>query len=171
MSVIRYRARRSAPLGASLQAGALYSQAQSACADQRFCIFALEVSREAAQNRGSITRVDGRRTLTVSADVESGVLATDKVQELRDWLASGALPPDVSVTFGGEDEETYENQPKTMWSTCDSFEQALSEYCSGRNPAGNAGGGGSPHHIHPVMHGLRVPRGGFVVPVGCSIPV
>ena len=68
------------------------------------------VSREAVPNRGSITRVDGRRTLTVSAGVETGVLATEKVQELRDWLAAGALPPDVSVTFGGEDEEIAESE-------------------------------------------------------------
>ncbi|MEZ5865503.1 MAG: efflux RND transporter permease subunit [Geminicoccaceae bacterium] len=54
---------------------------------------------------GDLTRIDGKRIYTVSADVAPGVLADDKVQELRAWLAAQDFDPAVSVVFKGEDEE------------------------------------------------------------------
>ena len=55
-------------------------------------------------------RVDGRRTVTLKADVAPGVLADDKVQELRSWMGEQSFDPRVSVSFTGEDEEQQEAQ-------------------------------------------------------------
>ncbi len=69
------------------------------------------VSREPAPRVGHLRRSDGRRILTVQADVAEGILADSKVQEIKDWLAeSDALDPAVSVEFKGEDEEQREAQ-------------------------------------------------------------
>jgi multidrug efflux pump len=68
------------------------------------------VSLEPEQRTGDLTRVDGRRVYTVSADVAPGVLADDKVRELRSWLATQEIDPAVSVVFKGEDEEQREAQ-------------------------------------------------------------
>jgi multidrug efflux pump len=54
---------------------------------------------------GDINRTDGRRVYTVSADVQPGVLADDKVREIRGWLAGRAFDPAVEFVFRGEDEE------------------------------------------------------------------
>jgi multidrug efflux pump len=59
---------------------------------------------------GDINRVDGKRVLTVSADVEEGVLPDDKVQEARAWLAQRAFDPGVELTFKGEDQEQRESR-------------------------------------------------------------
>jgi multidrug efflux pump len=59
---------------------------------------------------GDLTRIDGKRIYTVSADVAPGVLADDKVQELRAWLAAQDFDPAVSVVFKGEDEEQRDAQ-------------------------------------------------------------
>jgi multidrug efflux pump len=68
------------------------------------------VERTPAPRVGTIARVDGRRQLTVSADVADGVLVDDKVQEIRAWLAAQDLDPAISVAFKGEDEEQKESQ-------------------------------------------------------------
>ncbi|MDF2096030.1 efflux RND transporter permease subunit [Aquibaculum arenosum] len=52
-----------------------------------------------------LRRVDGNRAMTIRSDVAPGILADDKVQELRAALAGVELDPMVSVTFRGEDEE------------------------------------------------------------------
>lgn len=59
---------------------------------------------------GELKRVDGRRVMSVKADVQPGVLADDKVRELRDWLPQSGLDPRVQVTFKGEDKEQAEAQ-------------------------------------------------------------
>jgi multidrug efflux pump len=51
------------------------------------------VTRTAEQKTGDLTRVDARRVYTVSSDVEPGVLADDKVNEIRAWLATRTSPP------------------------------------------------------------------------------
>ena len=43
--------------------------------------------------------------MTVKADVTPGVLADDKVSELRAWLQTANISPRVEITFKGEDEE------------------------------------------------------------------
>lgn len=64
------------------------------------------VKREARPKVGTVNRTDGRRVMTVKADVEDGVLAADKVTMIQQWLADEAhLNPDVKVRFKGEDEE------------------------------------------------------------------
>jgi multidrug efflux pump len=59
---------------------------------------------------GDLTRIDGQRVYTVTADVAPGVLADDKVSEIRDWLAVQDFDPAVSVVFKGEDEEQRDAQ-------------------------------------------------------------
>ncbi len=68
------------------------------------------VERTAAPRVAEIARVDGTRVLTVGADLAPGVLADDKVQELRGWLHSQIWPAEVGFTFKGEDEEQKEAQ-------------------------------------------------------------
>ena len=54
---------------------------------------------------GTLNRVDGRRVMTVKADVEEGVLPDTIVGELRQWLPTAGLDPRVDWEFKGEDEE------------------------------------------------------------------
>ncbi|ALP52958.1 acriflavin resistance protein [Candidatus Tenderia electrophaga] len=64
------------------------------------------VQRSAQRNVGTINRADGRRVMAVRADVAPGVLADDKIREIRAWLQQGAdLPAGVSWTFKGQEEE------------------------------------------------------------------
>jgi multidrug efflux pump len=63
------------------------------------------VTRTPVPRVGIINRVDGDRVLTVKADVAEGVLADDKVREIRAWLDDAGMDPRISVTFKGEDEE------------------------------------------------------------------
>jgi multidrug efflux pump len=68
------------------------------------------VSRKAQRKTGTITRVDGRRVMTVKADVAPGVLANDMVERLRAGLAAAELDPRLELAFRGEDEEQKEAQ-------------------------------------------------------------
>jgi len=63
------------------------------------------VSRAAGPLTNKVNRVDGRRVLTVKADVARGVLADDKVREIRTWLATAGINPEVTVRFKGDDKE------------------------------------------------------------------
>ncbi len=62
-------------------------------------------ARTAAPRVGVLDRVDGERVLNVRADVLPGVLVDDKVQTIREWLATADLDPRITVAFKGEDEE------------------------------------------------------------------
>ncbi len=66
------------------------------------------VTLEPAPKTGTLRRVDGRRVITIQADVREGVLVNDALKALRAQLASANLPLDVSVKFKGEDEEQRE---------------------------------------------------------------
>ncbi len=68
------------------------------------------IDRYPAPKTGALRRIDGKRVLAVSADVEEGVLVDGKVQEVRSWLATQDIPRDVLVVFKGEDEEQQEAQ-------------------------------------------------------------
>lgn len=61
---------------------------------------------------GNLQRTDGIRTMTVSADVEEGLLVNDKVQEIQTWLADGRIDigSGISVTFKGENQDQREAQ-------------------------------------------------------------
>jgi multidrug efflux pump len=69
------------------------------------------VSRSPAAKLGTISRVDGKRVMTVKADVPEGVLPATKVGEIQQWLdANVKLDPRLELTFKGEDEEQRESQ-------------------------------------------------------------
>jgi len=68
------------------------------------------VKRVAKPRVGTVDRSDGRRQMTVKADVAEGVLPDTKVKELADWMAQAGLDPRIDVTFKGEDEEQKKAQ-------------------------------------------------------------
>lgn len=63
------------------------------------------IEKQAHSKVGKIRRIDGRRAMKVLADVEIGLLVSDKVTEIRSWLDAQSLPAGVSYEFSGEDEE------------------------------------------------------------------
>ena len=63
-----------------------------------------------APKSGIISRVDGKRQVTVAADIENGVLADDMVRQVKSWLASQTFDDAVEIEFKGEDEEQREAQ-------------------------------------------------------------
>jgi multidrug efflux pump len=68
------------------------------------------VTRTLAPRTGDLVRVDGARALTVSADVEPGVLPDTKVREIGAWMAARDFGPGIGFTFRGEDEEQQDAQ-------------------------------------------------------------
>ena len=68
-----------------------------------------------APETGIITRVDGRRTLTVSADAATGLLVDDQVRLLEAALAEDPPPDDVRVRFRGQAEEQEEAANFLIW--------------------------------------------------------
>ncbi len=66
------------------------------------------VTRVARPKVGTINRSDGRRVMTVEADVREGLLADAKVREIREWLARAEFDPRLEFAFRGEDEEQRE---------------------------------------------------------------
>ncbi|MBE7637427.1 AcrB/AcrD/AcrF family protein [Sneathiella sp. P13V-1] len=68
-------------------------------------------TRTPQQKVGTINRVDGRRVMTIKANVKEGVLVDAKVREIEKWLVEEAnLDPAVSYRFKGEDEEQKKAQ-------------------------------------------------------------
>jgi multidrug efflux pump len=63
------------------------------------------VKRTAEPRIGSVKRVDGKRSLSVKADLEPGLLAEPKVKEIASWLETQKIDPRVEIKFKGEDEE------------------------------------------------------------------
>ena len=63
------------------------------------------VTRTAHPKVGTIERVDGRRVMTVQADVAPGVLADAKVREIRAWMDEQSIDPRITIEFKGEDED------------------------------------------------------------------
>jgi multidrug efflux pump len=66
------------------------------------------MTRTAAPRVGDITRTNGRRVMTIHADVADGVLADDMVREIQRSLASANLDPAVDIVFKGEDQDQRE---------------------------------------------------------------
>ncbi|WP_043527430.1 efflux RND transporter permease subunit [Litchfieldella xinjiangensis] len=64
------------------------------------------VSLEPAPKVGTLQRIDGRRAITLEADVEAGYQADERIQALRDAMAS--LPDGVQVNVAGELEDQAE---------------------------------------------------------------
>lgn len=63
------------------------------------------IERKAEPKVANLRRVDSARAMAVRANTAPGVLADDKVRELRNWLATDPLPSGVRYAFKGEDEE------------------------------------------------------------------
>jgi hypothetical protein len=63
------------------------------------------VTRAAKPKVNTINRIDGMRVLSVKADVAPGVLADEKIREIKAWVASANLDPRINVAFKGQDED------------------------------------------------------------------
>jgi len=57
-----------------------------------------------------VDRVDGIEVMTVKADVEEGVLASDMVQQIQAYLDENPLDPEVNAVFRGANEEQQNSQ-------------------------------------------------------------
>ncbi|MDA0273057.1 MAG: efflux RND transporter permease subunit, partial [Proteobacteria bacterium] len=63
------------------------------------------VEREAKPKVSTIFRQNGDRVMYVRANPAPGVLANDKVDEIRRWIATQEVDPSVKVIFRGANEE------------------------------------------------------------------
>lgn len=70
----------------------------------------LFVTRTAKPKTGTLYRTDGRRVISVKADVAPGVLPDDKVREIKAWLAGENFDARLEFRFKGEDEEQKKAQ-------------------------------------------------------------
>lgn len=59
---------------------------------------------------GTINRIDGRRVISVKADVVPGAQVGEKLVQLKDWLIAAGVDPRVDIRFKGEDEERRKAQ-------------------------------------------------------------
>ena len=66
------------------------------------------VTLEPAPRTGTIERVDGDRTITVSADVADGEVADTRLKLLAEDIEANPLPDGADVRFAGEAEEQAE---------------------------------------------------------------
>jgi multidrug efflux pump len=67
------------------------------------------VTRVAKPASGELRRTNSRRSIAIKADVAPGVLADDKVREIRNWLDGAKLDPRLDIAFKGEDKEQKES--------------------------------------------------------------
>jgi len=63
------------------------------------------VTRNAQPRTGKLLRTDGKRTMSVKADVVEGQLPDNKVKEIVAWMKTADLDPRVRIDFKGENEE------------------------------------------------------------------
>ena len=63
---------------------------------------------------GEISRYETVRFIDVRADLEEGYNANEKIAEIEAWLQENPLPPGVSYTFRGDQEEQEESQAFLM---------------------------------------------------------
>lgn len=68
------------------------------------------VDREAQPQVSTIFRQNGDRVMYVRANTQQGVLANDKLDEIRTWIATQTLDPDVEIIYRGANEEQAETQ-------------------------------------------------------------
>ncbi|TNF04702.1 MAG: efflux RND transporter permease subunit, partial [Gammaproteobacteria bacterium] len=76
--------------------------------DQGMVPLANFVELQPAPKTGVLNRVDSRQVVTIEADPAEGVLVNDLVVELQQKLKILEIPPEVRLTFKGEDEEQAE---------------------------------------------------------------
>ena len=60
--------------------------------------------RVAKPQTGEIERIDGKRVLTLAADVANGAQPFAKVKDIRDWIVTQDFDPRLNISFAGEDE-------------------------------------------------------------------
>ena len=60
------------------------------------------VTLKPSPKTGTLKRVDGRRVITVQADVEQGLLVDERTRALREALDAAQLDPAVEIRFKGE---------------------------------------------------------------------
>ena len=63
------------------------------------------VTREPVPNVDTIQRIDGKVVEIIRAEVAPGVLADDKVKEIRAWMERQDFDPRVAIDFRGANEE------------------------------------------------------------------
>lgn len=68
------------------------------------------VTRVAKPKVSTIFRQNGKRNMFVRADTEAGVLATDKVAEVEEWMKTANIDPSIDVVFRGANEEQDKSQ-------------------------------------------------------------
>ena len=57
---------------------------------------------------GIIKRADGKRVYSVTAEKEKGIVISEKIKEIKEWIATNDLGSGVSVKFGGFDKYNQE---------------------------------------------------------------
>jgi multidrug efflux pump len=68
------------------------------------------VERHPEQRTGTVRRVDGLRAIKLQANVVEGVLSDDVVGQLKEWVTSADIDPEIIVRFRGADQEQKEAQ-------------------------------------------------------------
>lgn len=68
------------------------------------------ITRQAQPLTGTLYRSDRTRVITIKADIREGILADNKVTELKQWIAGQSFHSDVNIVFKGEDEEQKKAQ-------------------------------------------------------------
>ena len=79
-------------------------------ADGDFVPLSVFATLQPQPKRGEIERLDGRRYMYIKSDVETGVLAGERLAAIKASLAEQPLAFDVDVNFSGEDEDIAETQ-------------------------------------------------------------
>ncbi|MBT5415413.1 MAG: efflux RND transporter permease subunit [Rhodospirillaceae bacterium] len=64
------------------------------------------VKREARPKVGTLNRVDGKRVMTVKANVHDGVLVDEMVRDISAWIDAQEFGPGIDISFKGQDEES-----------------------------------------------------------------
>lgn len=68
------------------------------------------VKRVPKPNVDKVDRVDGIQVMTVRSSLDQGVLADNKVREIRAYLRENPVDPEVNVVFRGSNEEQQNSQ-------------------------------------------------------------
>ena len=63
------------------------------------------VKRVPVQQETEIARIDGKRIMTITSDIEGDVLASDQIAALKAWLTDNPLDSQVRILFKGDEEE------------------------------------------------------------------
>ena len=79
-------------------------------ADGSYVPLSVFATLQPREKGGDIERKDGTRYMYINSDVAEGMLPAERFDKLKASLAETPLTQDVSVVFGGEDEDIAETQ-------------------------------------------------------------